>query len=236
MRAAEVMNTHVISVRPDASVLEAVRLMLRHKISGLPVMDAAGNLVGIVTEGDFLRRAETGTTRHRPHWLEFVISPGRLAEEYEHSHGRKVEEVMTLDPVTITEHTPLDEIVELMERRRIKRVPVMRGKQLVGIVSRANLLQALASLTRGMKSNDAADWAIRDQILAEFKREMWAPIAMVDVTVRKGIVDLWGTILDERERKALIVAVENVPGVKTVHDHLVWLEPMSGIFVEPPNP
>ena len=99
-------------------------------------------------------------------------------QEQRHSHGRKVEEVMTLDPVTITEHTPLDEIVELMERHRIKRVPVMRGKQLVGIVSRANLVQALASLTRGMKSNDAADWAINDQILAEFKREMWAPIAM----------------------------------------------------------
>jgi CBS domain-containing protein len=233
MRAADVMTTNVISVGSDASILKAVQLMLQHKISGLPVVDASGTLVGMVTEGDLLRRAETGTARRRPRWLEFIIGPGRLADEYVRSHGRKVEDVMTLGPVTVKEDAPLAEIVRLMEHRRIKRVPVMRDSQMVGIVTRVNLVRALASMVRETKSNGAADWALRDHILALLKRETWAPIASIDVTVRNGIVDLWGTILDERERKALLVAVENVPGVKAVHDHVAFVEPTTGMVIEP---
>jgi CBS domain-containing protein len=232
MRATDVMTSRVISVRPDASILEAMRLMLQHRISGLPVIDASGTLVGLVTEGDFLRRAETGTNRHRSRWLEFLIGPGRLAEEYTHTHGRKVEEVMTADPITVTEDTAVADIVPLMERRRIKRVPVVRGKEVVGIVTRANLLHALVGLARGTKPNNAADWAIRDQISAVLKKETWAPFATIDVTVRRGVVDLWGVIFDERERRALIVASENVPGVKPVNDHLAWVESNSDIVVE----
>ena len=236
MRAADVMSPNVISVPPDAPVLEAVRLMLQHKVSGLPVVDAAGRLVGVVTEGDFLRRAETGTEKRRPRWLEFLVGPGRVAEEYSHTHGRKVEEVMTYSPVTVTEDTPLSDIVQLMERRRIKRVPVMRGNQLMGIVSRANLVRALASLAREAQPPAGSDSSIRDQILALLKKQTWAPIASVDVTVRNGVVDLWGTIFDERERKALIVAAENVNGVKQVNDHLVWVEPVSGLVIEEGSP
>jgi CBS domain-containing protein len=232
MRAADVMTSGVISVRPDASILEAMRLMLQYKISGLPVIDPTGNLVGMITEGDFLRRAETGTNRHRSRWLEFLVGPGRLAEEYTRTHGRKVEEVMTADTITVTEDTPVADIVPLMERRHIKRVPVMRGKEVVGIVTRANLVHALAGLARGAKPNSAADWAIRDQISAVLKKEIWTPFATINVTVRRGVVDLWGVIFDERERRALIVAAENVPGVKAVHDHLAWVEPNSGIVVE----
>jgi len=232
MRAADVMSTGVVTVSPDASILEAVRLMLQHKISGLPVVDAAGHLVGIISEGDFLRRTETGTERRRPRWLEFIAGPGRLAEEYARSHGRKVEEVMTRDPVTITESTPLEEIVRLMERHRVKRLPVMRGGQLVGIVSRANLVHALAGVAREIKPTGAADGAIREQILEALAKQTWAPIASINVTVRNGIVDLWGTILDERERNALVVAIENVAGVKGIHDHLVFVEPISGMVIE----
>jgi CBS domain-containing protein len=235
MHAVDVMTTNVISTTADASILKAVQLMLQHRISGLPVVDAAGTLVGMVTEGDFLRRAETGTARRRPRWLEFVMGPGRLADEYVRSHGRKVEEVMTFDPVTVQEDTPLGEIVRIMERRHIKRVPVMRDNRMVGIVTRANLVHALASLAREAKAEPAADWALRDHILALLRREIWAPIASIDVTVRNGIVDLWGTILDERERKALIVAVENVPGVKEVHDHIAFVEPTTGMVIEAPD-
>jgi CBS domain-containing protein len=235
MHAADVMNTNVISVTADASILKAVQLMLQHKISGLPVVNAAGTLVGMVTEGDFLRRAETGTARRRPRWLEFIMGPGRLADEYVRSHGRKVEDVMTPDPVTVAEDTPLGEIVRLMERRHIKRVPVMRDSRMVGIVTRANLVHALASVAHGAKPSGAADWALRDHILALLKRETWAPVASIDVTVRDGIVDLWGTILDERERKALIVAIENVPGVKAVHDHIAFVDPASGMVIEAPE-
>ncbi len=145
MQAKDVMTSPVVSVEPDATILQAIRTMLQRRISGLPVIDKDGHLIGIVTEGDFLRRVETGTERRRPRWLEFLIGPGRLADEYTRSHGRKVNEVMTPDPTTVTEDAPLDEIVKLMERRQFKRIPVVRGEQVVGIVTRANLVHAIAS-------------------------------------------------------------------------------------------
>jgi CBS domain-containing protein len=146
MKAKDVMTRHVVTIAPNASILEALRLMLQHKISGLPVVDEKGNLAGIVTEGDFLRRAETGTERKRSRWFEFLVGPGALAADYVRSHARRVDEVMTTDIHTITEDAPLDDVVALMEKHRIKRLPVMRGGELVRIVSRANLLHALAAI------------------------------------------------------------------------------------------
>ncbi len=233
MKAKDVMTPRVITVEPGATILHAVRLLLQNRISGLPVVDANGELVGIVTEGDLLRRAETQTARRRPRWLEFLTGPGKLAEEYGRSHGRKVSEVMTPRPNTITEETALEDIVQIMEKRRIKRLPVMRGEKLVGIVSRANLLHALASVAKEAKATEASDAKIRDQLLAELGNQPWAPIGLVNILVRDGVVELWGAITDERERYPLVVAAENIPGVKGVRDHLAWIEPTTGIVVEP---
>ena len=232
MKAKDIMTRRVISISPDASILKAAHLMLQHRISGLPVVDPAGVLIGIVTEGDFLRRAETGTERRRPRWLEFVLGPGRAAADFTHSHGRKVEEVMSDSPYSVSEDTTLDEIVSLMERHRIKRVPVTRDAHLVGIVSRANLMRALISIARSAPPPAQSDLDIRSRIMTEMDTQKWAPVALVEVTVNKGVVDLWGTILDERDRKALKVLAENVPGVKAVNDHMVWVEPMSGFVVD----
>jgi CBS domain-containing protein len=168
MKAADIMTGRVISVTPDASILECARLMLQHRISGLPVIDAAGNLVGIVSEGDFLRRVEAGTERKRARWLEFITGPARLAGEYVHSHGRRVDEVMTREPLTIMEDTPVDDVVRLMEEHRVKRFPVTRGAKVVGIVSRANLLRALAGVAR-----EAAPAAQDDQALRRSARRYW---------------------------------------------------------------
>jgi CBS-domain-containing membrane protein len=184
-----------------------------------------------LTEGDFLRRAETGTQRRRPRWLEYLVGPGRLADEYTRTHGRKVEDMMTGEPFTVAEDTPLDEVVNLMEKRRIKRIPVLRGSEVVGIVSRANLLHALAGVAREVKSTAADDQAIRDRLLAELAGQPWAPVSLVNVIVRDGVVELWGTITDERERQAMIVAAENVPGVKGVKDHLAWVDALSGMVL-----
>ena len=217
MKASDVMTVGAATIRSDASVPEAARLMLRYAISGLPVVDDAGHLVGIITEGDFLRRTETGTGRpHRPRWLEFLLGPGRLADEYVHSHSRKVEEVMTRQVVAVAEETPLDEIARLMERHRIKRVPVIRDNRVVGIVSRANLLRGLARLADAAPAATANDLAIREQILAELDAQAWGRRAPIDVTVRNGIVQLWGPVADERVAQALRVAADNVPGVKGV--------------------
>jgi len=227
MKAHDVMTWGVISVEADTPVMRAVQLMLENRISGLPVVDAKGTLVGIVTEGDFLRRIELGTQRRRSRWLEFLIGPGRLATEYVRASGRKVNEIMTPDPYTITEDTPLEQIVQLMEKHRIKRVPVVDDGKLIGLVSRANLLHALASLAREAKPPAGDDTSIRRQILAECGKQPWAPD--INVVVRSGVVELWGVIFDERARQAIIVVAENVPGVKTVHDHLVWVDPMSAM-------
>jgi len=221
------MTRSVISVAVGQTVLEAVRTMLQNRISGLPVVDAQGNLVGLVTEGDFLRRGEIGTERRRPKWFEFLLGPGRLANEYVHASGRKVEDVMTGNAVTVTEDDSLETVVELMERRRIKRLPVLRNGKMVGIVSRANLMHALVSLARGAQAPAGGDSAIRERIVAAYVRQPWAP--QVNVAVKNGVAELWGTITDERERQACVVAAENAAGVKKVHDHLVWVEPMSGM-------
>jgi CBS domain-containing protein len=233
MQVRDVMTANVISISAQATILEAARSMLRNRISGLPVVDAEGRLVGIVTEGDFLRRSEIGTERRRPKWLEFVLGPGRMAEEYVHVAGRKVEDVMTRDPVSVGEDDDLQTIVELMERRRVKRLPVLRGGKIVGIISRANLMRALVSLARTEEAPAGGDAELRKRIVTAFAEQPWAP--HVDIVVKDSVAELWGTITDERERQACIVTAENVAGVRAVHDHLTWVEPISGMAFPSPE-
>jgi len=233
MKAENVMTRDVISIAPDATILQAARLMLQHHISGLPVVDKDGNLVGVLSEGDFLRRHETRTEYKRSRWLEFLMGPGRIAAEYSHSHGSKVSEVMTTNVQTVTNDTALEDIVELMERKRIKRVPVLCGGQLVGIVTRSNLMHAMVSMARVVQPAAKDDVTIREALLAELQKEDWAPAAMTNVVVRDGVVELWGVVVDDRQRDAMKVAAENIPGVKAVKDHFVWIEPTSGMVIEP---
>jgi CBS domain-containing protein len=233
MQVKDVMTRNVISVAASEPVLQAARLMLQNRISGLPVVDKDGELVGIVTEGDFLRRSEIGTQRRRPKWLEFIVGPGRLAQEYVHAWGRKVEEIMTPDPHCVTEDDSLETVVQAMESYRVKRLLVTRSGKMVGIVSRANLMHALASLDRNVQASAGPDWSIRNQILAALGQQHWAP--HVNVVVRNGVAELWGTITDDRERQGLIVLVENISGVKQVHDHIVWVEPMSAMAFPSPE-
>jgi CBS domain-containing protein len=235
MKASEIMTRRVISVSADAPIGEAARLMLENGISGVLVMDAKSELVGILTEGDFLRRAETRTERHRARWIEFLLGPGRLAADYVRTHGRKVEEIMTHDVATVDEGTLLADVVSLMERRHIKRVPVMRGVRVVGVISRANLMQALASLDREAAPSPTSDTAIREALIAEMNRHPWSAHGFINPVVRNGVVELRGTIFDERERGAIRVAAENIAGVKEVRDHLAWMEPISGIVIEAPE-
>ena len=231
MNASDVMTRNVVSISTDATVLQAARMMLEHHISGLPVV-SNDKLVGIVSEGDFLRRQETQTQRRRSRWLEFLMGPGRMAEEYTRTHGSKVSEVMTTALQTVEENTSLEDIVKLMERHRIKRVPVLRAGKMVGIITRANLMHAMVGLARGAKPIKASDAAIREQLMKVMQEQTWAPTAMVDVQVHDGVVELWGTIVDERQRDALKVAAENIPGVGAVKDHMAWIEPLSGTVIQ----
>jgi CBS domain-containing protein len=234
MKATDVMTRSPVSVEPDASIMKAIQLMLQRRISGLPVVDNTGVLVGILTEGDLLRRSETGTQRRRPRWMEFLIGPG-LASEYVHACGRRVDEIMSPKVFTIEEDTPLDQIVQIMESRRIKRLPVVRDGKVTGIVSRANLLHALATVARETKPSPLDDASIQKHLLAELEKQSWAPVALINVIVRNGVVHLWGALTDERQRQGIRVAAENTPGVKRVEDHLVWVEPVSGMVFPPSN-
>jgi CBS domain-containing protein len=214
-----------------ATIADAAGLMLQHRISGLPVVDEKGQLLGIVTEGDLLRRAETGTERRHKPWLELLLGPGRLAEEYVDAHAQFVSEVMTRDVVSVTPQSPLPEVVRLMERRNVKRLPVLEAGKLVGIISRANLVRAL--LNNLPEPAERSDAEIRDSILAEMAKQPWGSRASVAVQVMAGVVELTGAITDERERIALRVLAEGIPGVKAVRDRVVWVEPMSGMVISP---
>jgi len=222
MKVSDIMTRRVVSIAPDATVVDAVGLMLKDHISGLPVIDHDHKLIGIVSEGDFLRRAETGTEPGRSRWLDVLLGPAEAAKSYVHSHSMKIRDIMTKDVVTANEQMSLDEVVHLLEVHHIKRVPVMRAGKVVGIVSRANLMRALASIHRETRKTSVADAKLRERILTKLDRQSWAGGIDVDVLVRNGTVDLWGTICDLQQGNALKVLVENTPGVKTVVDHLRW--------------
>jgi CBS domain-containing protein len=219
MRANQIMTQHVITIGADAPIVEAVDAMLRHHIGGLPVVDADGGLIGIISEGDFIRRAEIGTPRKRGRWLSFLVGPDRVAADFVHDHGRKVGEIMTPDPLTISEDTPLDELVEIMESNKVKRLPVVRGNRLVGIVTRSDFLPTLADLARHAPSPSADDDRLREQVIAAIEGAAWAPCRL-KVTARDGVVSLSGVVAGKNARQAAIVAAENVPGVKKVLDNL----------------
>jgi CBS domain-containing protein len=232
MRAHQIMTRSVITIAPDATILEAARTMLQHHVSGLPVVDAAGKLLGIVSEGDFIRRGEIGTPRKRGRWLKVLL--GDSAVDYVREHGRRVSDVMTSDPITVTEDATLEEIVDAMETNGVKRLPVMKDGRLVGLVSRANLMQAVASLAREIPDPTADDDHIRSRVIAAIDKNDWSPFGL-NVIVRDGIVHLSGMITDERSRQASVVAAQNVTGVIKVHDHLCWVDTMSGMYLKSPE-
>jgi CBS domain-containing protein len=227
MRAMDIMTSEVITVGEDATVPEVARLMAERGISAVPVVDRENQIVGMVSEGDLLHRTETGTERRRAWWLEMVSSTNKLAGEYIKSHSAKVKDVMTRDVLSVSEETPVADIAVLLETNRIKRVPVVRDGKIVGIVSRANLVRALAmTITEGVGDGD--DRTIRDKLLAELKAQKWAEVSPANVTVKDGVVHLWSSYLSEQERRALIVAAESVPGVRRVEDHM---RPVSAYLV-----
>ncbi|MBV9014059.1 MAG: CBS domain-containing protein [Alphaproteobacteria bacterium] len=226
MRAADVMTTDVITVQPDTAVQALAALLAERGISGAPVVDSNDHLVGIISEGDLLHRAEIGTARRhrvrrRSWWLDDFAS--QLARDYIKSHGSTVKDIMTRDVVTVNEDTDLGDVAALLETKRIKRVPVVRDGKIVGIISRANIVRAVGA-TKGALSREAEgdDRTIRSRLLAELGREEWAKVWPEDIIVRDGVVHFWVSS-DEPEEKhaALRVAAEAIPGVRGVEEHMV---------------
>lgn len=225
MKARDVMTTGVITVTPTTSISEIAATLLEKRISAVPVVDEAGRLVGIVSEGDLLRRHETATERRRPRWLSLLLDRGIQAAEFTKTHGDHAQDVMSRDVVSVSPDTDLSDIAQLLEERRIKRVPVVDGGRLVGIVSRANLLQGLVVVGRRPEAVRDATAATNDKDLRErldeaLRLEPWIDTSRLNVVVSDGIVHLWGMVKSDDQRRALYVAAENVPGVRGVEDHL----------------
>jgi len=235
MKAHEIMSRQVVSVTPDNTLVDLANLMLEKRFSGVPVITAKGKLVGMITEGDCMRRVETGTEKKRSFWRSLLADPEGRAENYIREHGRKVSEVMTRNPITVGEETDVSEIIHLMEKHQVKRVPVVKGGTVVGIVSRANIVQAVASVLReGVEGKDS-DAKIRDKVLDALAELPWPAKTFVTVTVKDGVVDLWGAFTAFRQDESAIVAAENVPDVKGVHNHLAWVDPLSGLVIYEPG-
>ena len=219
MRAHEIMSRNVITIGADASVNDAINIMLSLHVRGLPVVDPAGKLVGIVSEGDFVRRVELGTAHERSRWLSLLAGSEQTAVDFSRQHGRKVGQIMSPNPITIGEDTLLEQIVRLMESRDIHRFPVMRGEEIVGMVTRSDFLSAVAHLSLGSIERSEGDNQIRKSAIAAISNASWRPCAL-NVTVNDGVVTLRGTVKSDNARRATLVAVENVRGVKRVEDQL----------------
>jgi CBS domain-containing protein len=220
MQASDIMTPGVISVAPDETIDAAIDLMLSNHISGVPVIDDKGTLVGILTEGDLLRRPELGTQRERSGWRDAFGGVRGAAQTYAHSYGVRVKDVMTRAPTVVAEDAPLDDIVRLMETRKIKRLPVMREGEVIGIVSRANVIGALVKIHREANRAATDDKLIRNRILEDVAKQDWATGVNVDVAVRSGAVDLWGIVRDVAQAEALRALVEGTPGVQRVEPYL----------------
>lgn len=223
MRARDVMTTTVHTVGPDTPVTEVAQLLLKHRISGAPVVDAEGRVLGVVSEGDLMRRPESGTIARRAWWLSLVASNDELARDYVKTHGTKAGDVMSQPVITVEADADLAAVAALLEKRRIKRLPVLQDGQLVGIVTRSNLLHGLIARRAGPPAE--SDAAIREQIENELKGEAWADLGTTNVVVTDGVAHLWSMVGSESERHALVVAAERVPGVRRVEEHIAVLIP-----------
>jgi CBS domain-containing protein len=219
MNAADEMVRQVITIRPDSTIRDAAALLVAKHISAVPVTDVEGNLLGIISEGDLLRRSETDTERRRSWWLTWLVSNETLTTEFVKSHSRRVSDVMTRKVIVARPDTPLHELATLLEHHRIKRVPIVQGDKIVGLVSRANLVQALASM-RNDSPTIPNDVALRDAVMAKLESEPWATTALINVTAHLGVIDVWGIVETKAQRDAIRVAVEVTPGVRTVNDNI----------------
>jgi len=228
MKAADVMATNVITVGPDTPVAKIAEVLLANRISAVPVVNKKGVLVGIVSEGDLIHRVEAGTERHRSWWLDLLTGRETLAHEFVMSHARKAVDVMTRPVISVTPDTPLGEVASLLEKHRIKRVPVAVNGKVIGIVSRANLIQALVNLGRAKATETSVDdLTLHSNILEQLRSKPWIDPSTINVVVNGGTVELWGIVTSEAEKNAIRVAVEVTPGVRQVANKLVVEQMMN---------
>lgn len=235
MNVSDAMNRNVITVQPETSLVDAVRIMLANRVSGLPVLDKDGTLVGMVTEGDLLRRQEIGTTGSPAGWLKSLFQPSAVAADYVATHSRHVGGVMTREPIFVTPDTELTEAVHTMLNKHFKRLPVLDNGVLVGTLSRADLLKQLTLKLLETPHDTLSDEQITASLNHEIKNAKWAPKSGLNISVKDGVVTLGGTIFSDEERHGVITLAENIDGVRQVIDELVFVDPGSGLAFPSPG-
>lgn len=233
MIVADIMTHPALAIGPEAPLLQAIRLMTGHRVSGLPVVGPEGQILGVLTEGDLLRRAETGTAGDQPGWLAGILRPGHTAQQYVATHGRRVGDVMTTEVIAVTEDTSLADAVDLMQRHRVRRLPVLRDGKLLGVVSRADLVRHLGEVLAA-ETPSTDDGALQQAVLDAMARQPWARGHAVSVAAKDGVVQLDGCVFDLNAREALGVLADNVPGVRQVENRIVCIEPYSGTVTYDP--
>ena len=236
MLVRDAMSKSVVSISPGATIAEALDAMVRSRVSGLPIVDESGRLVGMVSEGDFLRRSELGAEKTPGSWIASLLLPGKAANAYARAHGRRIDEIMSGNVATVEPNASLGEAAALMEKRRVKRLPVVENDKVVGILSRADFMRALAQIVRpNYEEQPASDEDIKRSIVSELRAQAWAPIASIDVAVTNGVVSFRGVLTDERQRHAIRAVAENVQGVLKIHDHMIWTDPFTATVLPSPE-
>jgi CBS domain-containing protein len=220
MKAHEAMSKDVIAVGPDRTVREIAALLVRHRISAVPVVSEDGRVIGIVSQTDLGHRSETDTEKRRKWWLDLFADSSAKAREYIKSHGIVAEDVMTRFVVSVSKDAQLSEVAEILDTHRIRQVPVMEGGKLVGMISRADLVRKLAEATITPSTARPENGALQKAIWERIKAQSWLEAALVNIAVKDGVVELWGAVASDEQRRALRILVEGVSGVQRVEDNV----------------
>jgi CBS domain-containing protein len=222
MQARDIMTTNVLTFRADTPVMDIAASLAAWRVSGAPVVDEENRVVGMVSEGDLLRRSELGTEKRRSSWLTFFTDDTTLAKEFEKAHGQHAANIMSRPAFSVTEDATLDEIANLLEKRRIKRLPVVRDGKLVGIITRGDIVRVIAR-TRTAEPAPAhrSDAELHSEIDERLSTQRWLPAALINVTVHDGHVEIWGRLGTEDQRRALTVLVEEIKGVRSIANHVI---------------
>lgn len=232
MDAKEIMTRDVATVSPETSVREAAARMTEKRVSGVPVVAADGRLVGMLTASDLLHRVETGTEKPRSWFANFISNPDQMARQYTKSHGLKVHEVMSRHVISVREDVSLSEVAEVLDTNKLKRVPVVRDGAVVGIISRGDLVRALSQVSVGEPVEKSDDATLQRKIMEQIRKQPWLDSAFLNITVKDGVVEAWGTVPSGDQHRALQVLIEEFAGVARIEDHLkVGLPHMTGGWV-----
>jgi CBS domain-containing protein len=229
MEAQEVMTRDVVTVGPDATVGEIAALLVRHRISAVPVVSGDQQLIGIVTQTDLAHRSETGTEKRRKWWLEVFADPDVKAREYVKSHGRSARDIMTRFVVSVPQNASLGEVADVLDSQRIRQVPVVSKGRIVGMISRADIVRKLAETKAAASDARPDNSALQKAIWDQIKAQPWLKAALVNLSVQDGVVELWGAVDSSEQRQALRVLVEGVDGVRSVEDHVSLLPAVVGV-------